>query len=302
MGGVPVPVTAPPLRYKPLQRALVRRRLPRYHAVAFWLSECISRSHITYLWREVFAAEPPPGSAFDAQVEFVGRVCQELFPVDTGAMDDLLTSGADPMEYPIMVGGWGVPWEIEGFHGVHPADRPMVAVVYTAGAGRCVAVLGYCREDLWLEEPIADWWAGHGLDCAASELPDRLALRLRSPRLRSGQAGLAWAADPERAEALLRRLEPPLDGLATLYRCVLKGTGNPFLDLPFGAVQGEYLMGGDFDYFWDPGDVRTLARRYAEVRDEVARLDRYYEWFEDTPGAEQHVVETLTRLEETYGE
>jgi hypothetical protein len=278
-----VSVTPPRLpAYGRLRRLLVRRQLPGYHTIAAWLEEHAARAHIAHLWREVFGVEPAPGYALDAEVAFVGRVCRELFPVDTQTMDDYLNSGANPLHHGIMVDGWGVAWEVEGFHGIDFAEQPLVAAVVAAGAWQCELA------DRWLaiDEVRLDaleWWTDHGY--CVDDLSDRL----------------AWAADPGQAVALLRRLEPPLDGLATLYQCVAKSSGNPFLDLPGGTVQGEYLD-WLWECHWEPVDIRALARAYAQVRDDIARLEHYYTWYRATPDAEQRVAAVLITLEDVYDE
>jgi len=283
-------VLTPPARLpriSSLRQSLGRRRLPRYGSVAVHLQEAGDRSYIAQLWQAVFGETRATDDPYEDLCEFARRVDRERFPVDLWATSQSLGDAERPTEVPIYIGGYGVPWEVVGFDGVDPPDRAMVAVVCTAG----VPTLGIPPVATYRDtasrhhDDLLTWWAAHGYDQAS--IP-----------------ALTWPRDPGVAVAVLETLEPPLDGLATLYRCVVKDAENPFLDLPRGYWQGEYVQ-WEWDWYWDSPSIRELTDLFEQVRAEVERLLEYYAWWNQTiPDAEAAVVAALVGLErsEVYEE
>jgi hypothetical protein len=89
-----------------------------------------------------------------------------------------------------------------------------------------------------------------------------------------------------------------LDGLATVYNCVIKESGNPFLDTPSPYWCFDY---GSYGFCWCAECVNALAMQYALVKDEIAAMERYVEWFERneiTGDPTRQVIETLIALED----
>lgn len=244
-----------------LVRSLDRFRLPHYGWIGSWLSERQAAYHLAELWRGVFGEDPPAhlsiwDAEWDAEIEFVWRVHNELFAVDLNMMDMYYNSGENPLECPIAVGGLGVPWEVDVLEFIVEYAQPMVAVLGAAGEIQ--------------PDGLADWWEARHYD----EPPQ-----------------LHWPAD---AMDRLHRLPQPLDGLTVLYHAVVKNTGNLFLDVPAEAKwQCEYWP--DVEY-WTVGYVQDLASEFSRVREDVSRLEAYIQWFEDIPGSESRVLAILLDL------
>ncbi|MBN1815351.1 MAG: hypothetical protein JXA14_26200 [Anaerolineae bacterium] len=103
------------------------------------------------------------------------------------------------------------------------------------------------------------------------------------------EPGLRW---PENGVERLAALPAPLDGLATLYHCVVKDTGNVFLTCSLYG-EDDYMWGPEY---WCVEGVEVLRREYEAVRADVERLAAYKEWFDKTPGAAGRVEQELLAL------
>ncbi|MBU1747574.1 MAG: hypothetical protein KKA73_07790, partial [Chloroflexi bacterium] len=241
------------------------RRLPTYSGLDQSLLGGYRLADFWYLWDlwSTFLAGVPPANstAQEALTDFMDEVDQRLFPVDLWASHEYLSAAdeEDLLEWtPLCIAGLGVPWESVGIDNLDPSEQVMVAVVSTA-----LGYLGRCHES------ILDWWQQRGYD----DIP-----------------ALTWPRHPEVAVALLEDLDPPLDGLAVLYQCVVKDTGNPFLDLPDGRWQGVYLDDDHEGWCWEPGAIRELAQAYATVRPDVLQLEAYTTWWQSTRRVETRVL------------
>lgn len=252
-------------------------RLPGYSPVLRLLEERYALARPAILWREIFNEnmDVQTDDPFQAAAEFAWRVNEELFPVDLEVMDEIFGFGENPLQYPIPFMGYGVPWELESIEDVERPAQPMVA---TVAPNVEISALEFPFADAIEHalEAIDRWWERHGY---------------------SSPPQLEWPADRATAVDLLAELSPPLDGLACLYLTVVKGTGNVFLDVPGEFWQADYLLEYGVPY-WTPADVKWLAREFADVREEVARLETYREWFESNyPVSEEMVMRTLMELE-----
>lgn len=260
-----------------VRRLLDGFRLPSYEYLGYWLKEAGDREHLADLWKGVFGEAAPEVGVFDSEIAFVGRVNEELFPVDLRVMDSMLGMSERPLQYAIPVYSYGVPWEIAVPSELDSWDRPMVAVVYAAGLCK--------RSELFLEmrggnaedfdDWAAHWWEQQGFD----EAPV-----------------LTWPKDRERAVRRLKELPAPLNGLAGVYGGVMKNTGSVFFDWPGGYWQGEYA---DFElYCWCTGCIEELRDQFAPVREDVERLIEYIKWWSDSDVEQRRrVVEALVGLE-----
>jgi len=255
-------------------RALQRHQLPFYSGRLWSLAQYLRETHewgqIAQLWREVFDEGLETNYLLDAQAEFVQRVDRELFPVELECMDEICGyDGENPLNYPIFITTYGVPYEV-GFEEVLQAHCPLLAAMLVAG----------CSLEIPDTLPVWEWWASVGYPD-----PDEL------PR-----EELAWLANnSEQARILLRSLNPPLNGLATLYGCIAKDTDNLFLEIPDGPWQGEYWDMYDA-WYWSPGEIRALAKMFAAVREDVERLKNYLNWYYE--GRNREIIQTLLKLGE----
>jgi len=240
-------------------RSLNRFRLPRYSYLAWWLED-LGRSHyIVDLWSGVFQEAPPAGcSTWDLEIELVQRVHLELFPVDLEVMDMYVNSGEDPFNALIPIAGSGIAWEFEILDCLPDYAQPMVAILNATGE----------IESDELSDNLEGWWN----DRNYREIP-----RLR------------WPGD---ALERLQQLPNELNGLATLYHCITKDTGNEFIDTSTDWAM-EYIL--DFE-FWTVEGIQILASEFAEVRDQYYRLQVYIQWFEHILGSESRVLSILLDL------
>jgi len=237
-------------------RSLNRFRLPRYSYIAWWLEDVARSYHIRNLWRGTFHEDPPEEwSAWDTEINLVARVNNELFPVDLSAMDMYVNSGEDPFQAPIPIDGAGIAWEFEIVDWLPDYARPMIAVLGAAGV---IEANG-----------LKEWWDDRNYH--------------ETPHLR-------WPGD---ALERLAQLPDNLNGLATLYHCIMKDTGNEFIDVPSSDWALEYLTNFEF---WTVEGVEILASEFAEVRDQYHRLQTYIQWFEHIPGSGSRVLSVLLDL------
>lgn len=269
------------LNRKTLEAALGRFRLPAYSTIHWLLGDVRNKANIIYLWDEVFG-EVPDESTFDLECMFAGRVNNDLFCVDLFAMDDIFNSGENPLDYPILTQGFGVPWEVADFPELAECILPVLAIVANE-----LPLPGYEREEgEWDSRPwdegfffgIEEWLAMHG----RNSLPDW--------RLPTGLEGIKELQDA------LRLLPFPADALADVVSAILKDTGNRFLDYPNYFWRMEY--GYDDEYYWTPDDIDQLAEEFEPVRDACERLIRYNQWYhaQERGHAAGHVLAILEPL------
>ncbi|MBU0495504.1 MAG: hypothetical protein KKB13_26960 [Chloroflexi bacterium] len=250
---------------------LQARQLLRYSALPGLLQDSVDRAHEEQLWQVVFGMPPPHDSAVDPVAAFLEKVHHELFPIDL--------PGSEWGIRPFYIAGRGVPWEIVDLAQLAPCEQVMVAVVCAAGVpARDVKLAAPGRRLDRHSGVIRTWWARRLYDVV--------------PRL-------TWPRHPETAMALLAALDPPLDGLAALYQGVVKGTGNPFLDLPSeGIRQADYAYDTEWDWWIvDPSTILDLAQAYAAVRPALLRLEAYATWWQSTGSAGYQVRSVLVDLE-----
>ncbi|MBU0495503.1 MAG: hypothetical protein KKB13_26955 [Chloroflexi bacterium] len=260
--------------YTPLSQRAQQRGLTRYAVLAAQIETYLGHVGMAQLWQHIFQVDPPVGLPLqEAESAFCERVSRELFPVDLDAIEAELECGASVLALPIYIEGSGVPWEVDGLEELDdyfPAAWPMVAAVVMAWAGENPASIVVDGGEL-----VENWWAVRGW-----------------ANWEQLQPHLQWLCDPTTAIERLQRLPPPLDGLASLYWCVAKCSGNPFLDYPPGPWQGDYM---DFcwEWCWDVADIQELTRLYAEVRDDLDRLLAYIRWYYASSDAAAQVCEVL---------
>lgn len=255
-----------------VKRLLNRFRLPRYDVLASYLEDYGHRVRPWNLWKAVFDEElPTVRDAFTMECEFVGRVHREMFPLDLDYMDSLYGSGEDPLNFGIPIQGYGLPWEIVSFGDLAPGAKPVLATLglfYQFDLADSVEEGFYNRLDVW--------W-------------DDVGRRAPACRLDAGVGGL------ERFREALQCLGEPFDGLDVVVMVLLKETGNMFLDAVSTFWQEEYDEYFDM-YCWCPECIGVLAEQFSLVRPEVKRLERYYDWWQETPDAQDQVLDVLERV------
>lgn len=233
------------LRYQALIERLRSRQLLSYSAMGLAIRDGAEIARFSHLLQTFFPDEidkpGPDWDLLDLTAWFAHLVDETLFPLDLNFMDSIYGGTGDVHDV-IMQGipyrSYGVPYEILSLRDLEKHAQPVVAAT----------------------QSIPDWhefWQDAGVECP--------------------EMGLSWAYDPEIAILNLRGLEPPLDGLEVMARCVARTNQNPFLDMPDLWYRGEYI--GEFsDYWWAEQDIRELARLYDRARPDSEILDRYIRW------------------------
>lgn len=228
----------------------------RYSQLLSTLVSMLDATRTYGLWRAVFGDAPPDvGSPFDLECEFVWRVNEELFPIDLAYMDSYLGCEEDPLNYPIPIIGYRIPWEEWD-----PRDLPG----YVRSIAACLADHRGGDDDVVPEGGAIAW------------------LRLNPPEGLPGADHLV-----ESALQRLKCLGAPLDALADLVSSALRSMNNVFLDWS-GSMYDE----GDFDldaFYWDADNVRWLANQFAQARPAVERIQVFAKWFETLPAEEANL-------------
>jgi len=244
-------------------------------------------AHALNLYRELFD-ELPEGldgrwSQWDIENELYARINREKFPLCYTHLNDCNSSGESPLDYQMVYQGYGVPSEILSVPQLHAAAQPLVAIMTISTGGANLVEYDYSVEQMFMA--AVDWW---------DQLPH--------DRLENVSPDFIWPQSYEGVQLMVQRLwnleheEPPLNGLATMLRCIQKETGNEFLDTPeYFAYEYENFYG----YFdWDAESIESLALIWAEVREQVAQMERYIDWINLDPGDERQiqVLNLLLRL------
>lgn len=252
LAGYAVDVDAPRLlNSRGLARALAAARLPSYSWLRVWLEDYELRARVVGLWGDLFGGVPEElrhYGAFDLEIEFVGRVHHDLFPVDLSFMDSIYNGGDNPLDLGIMIEGRGIPWEMLPMDQLHEVQALTLAVAWQSGRMDTVDVF---------DDDVAAYWLGLDREPPAWEV-----------------SGL----DEFRRQ--LMALPEPLDGLADVLAALCKTTGNAFLDTVDAFWQVEYDDFSFYRYCWCPTCIKHLADEYGRVRDAFARLDALAEWWD----------------------
>lgn len=261
---------------------LSRLRIPKRSPVIETAGEIIINVKPICLCLDLFGA-PPPDYDFRTwdSVDTLGYVCNrindDLFPINFDELNDAYNSGEeDMMDTWIAYEKFGVPWEVVGVTDIDDAVLPLVAIYAINCPPGPYGIPGM------EEEPFLDWW---------DTLPGaRIRNYSRGPRF-------DWPCSSDGVDAMTRRLQqlqPPLNGLAALLLCIVKNTGNPFIDMTEHFLDYE---DGDWFYTWNVGDIRCLAQRWSEVRDGIEQMQAYlkrYSRMTDTDTCE--IMSLLLRL------
>ena len=278
-------------------RVLIQADRPRYNSAAIRvrLTELrpACRTYLIHEWRERIDGAPwlmlylqlfgelpawrrdTVWSVWCVCEELANRVHHEMFPINYDLMNDCGSCGENPLENPVMFQGHGVPWECLPVFQLSEYLRPLVAIY-----GLSTACADACAPLAW-DEMLSDWW---------DQLPHD---RIDS----TDPGGFIWPGTPDGIKAMTGRLEtldPPLDGLATLLRCVVKQTGNPFLDMAEGDQCGEYCDGYFDDYYvpWCREDLNRLTEAWLKAKPEVDRMLAFCRWFNSGPLAKPMIEAT----------
>lgn len=248
---------------------LRRHSLPSYSAMSTWLEDIHFMVWLADLWKKVFGEDMPRfPEANDAGGNFVYKIETELFPLDTRGMDSDYNNGCTAHEifgWHIPIYGYGLAWEAEGLIDQPEWARPVVAAV-----SMFYGISGPGDADyLYLVESGVD--------------------------IETIDQTLDWIGDFDRAVSLLSALEPPLDALATVFKIVTKGSGNPFLDTVDLFWRYEYIDEGD--YCWCEVCIGHLTEKWKEVKDEISHLQKYRDAFGATIFSST-VVDAMINLEQ----
>lgn len=249
--------------------------LPRYSILKTILSTYGLAGTLATLYKKLFDESIPLSESIDELfIDLAYRIDKELFPLDTEYLDREFNEGvevAETMDEWLPYASFGVAWEVESFSDLDPHVQPMVALYVLYYSGNMTHNLHYDAT-----EEVYEWWEDHGVSMNVFE-------------------DLSWPQYPGRAWEAMRALPAPLNGLATLWRCVEKASDNPFLDaVPMWSYR--YIEYDDPEYSWTYDDISYLKEIYP--RGEIEALLAYIDWFAQTPGiATLRVIKALLTLE-----
>jgi hypothetical protein len=165
--------------------------LMNYSQLLSILVSMLDATHVYGLWHDVFGDAPPDvQDPLDLECEFVWRVNEELFPIDLNYMDSYVAFEEDPLNYPISIVGYRIPWESWATEDLPPHVRLLAA---------CLA--GHRRvDDDSLVGPAIPWLS------------------------------LGMEHTVESALQRLSCLDAPFNALSDLVGSALRSTNNVFLD------------------------------------------------------------------------
>lgn len=250
--------------------ALQRFRLPRYSGLAEALGDYEIYGRAAALWRGMWPDTLlPQGDAWGVEIDLLNRIAAECFPLSEMVDETIFSAGEHALYGYVDHASWGIGWESGGFAELSPEYKPLAALVASG------------------LQPAAGWE-----DAQMTFLDDAQAwLEERGGQPLDEDAALFYG-DIRRT---LAEMLPPLDGLAVAYDCLLRNTGNPFLDLVDCGWRGEYDTWDQMaDYGWTAEDVRALAALYDQALPRITRLEAYLEWWSsDTAGRTAEVLEAL---------
>lgn len=259
------------LNYRNFTQLLNRHRLPDYNLIREMLCDFSLYPEIRELWRELFPEKPQPeGDVWDIECALMETVDSELFPLSMSEYETFYSAGEHVIGGPVGYAGWGIPWEAESLQGIEMEFYPLAAIV---AAGLV---------------PASDWSADSHLNFV-EEAEEWLGVHSQWAALDA-----ATAADHAFIRGKLAELAAPLDGLAVVYECLLRQTGNPFFDAP-EFYRYDYESIYSF-YEWVVADLRTLQEFYQAARPGLDKLEAYREWWRATgDAARDHVLRALAQ-------
>lgn len=221
----------------------------------------------TSLHRQLFpdAGALEGADEWDAEMEFLSEVHESLFPLDDYTDELFYAAGEHPLLYPIWPLCYGIPWDVIWLDelSLNAACYPLLAVVVPGLVPTEYGVENIAFDN---QDNAETWQREHGVTVSAPENFMMMNYVL----------------------ARLRALPAPLNALATLYRCLLRNSGNPFLD---NSTYNEDFP--DQLLPWEPWAVQELVVQYAQVRADLDALNHYYGWFAQTPDAREQVLTAL---------
>jgi len=246
---------------------LARYRMPSYSALAEMLGDMDVWRQATRLWKHFFPnLQLPHGDAWGLEESWLALCSSNLFPLSI-AVDEMLYQTEDhPLLGTVDYESWGIAWEA-GWSEIEAAARPLAAAV----------ALGL--------SPAVGW------DDAAFDFKDQATEYLTelgwAPLDEDGALQYGWI------RTRLAALPAPFDGLATLYECLRRDSGNAFLDTIAIFYRAEF---DDTDWFeWEIANIEELRHYWQAAFPKIDRLLAYGQWWETTPQAQEKVVEIVAR-------
>lgn len=262
----------------PLHERLRRRRLISYESLRARAREEFRRArygqHVIELYEHVFGHSPEAPNiwnVFPLEEDIVWRLQEGHFPLDFEVLNQAYQY-ADPeaLAGPIPIEGFGIDAIEEGFDYIREPAQPLVALLH---------------ERLYPTSPASDWVVS-------------VVERIRTWWPDDAPHDFAWVNEHSAPQKLLARLDPPLDGLAVEYRCIVREDGdNIFLR---HAMYGAWDVLAEEDLFWHPDTIDRLTREWRNVQPALKRLDAYHDWFHDHDAPVAASIEAFTRVEELY--
>jgi len=263
-----------PLRPYAQREILSKVKLYSYTNTAYELEHLHGRSIAFHILRDYFDIAFVRGYTLDLEVQACELVHEKCFPLAWSMLDDAYNCGEDPFSYPLPYESWGIAWEMDDGTGQYEYAIPLLVALSHA------------------IELQSDWQEEH-VEAMVLQL-DMLYDAIKCNGFHGDLT--SWSLDGGSVRAGVRQmrerfsqLDAPFDGLAPLSHALLHDRDNVFLDMPrYWRADYEYSV-----MYWGPWELDHLTKKYDEVKEEIAKLEAYMQWYESTPDAQIRVCEVI---------
>lgn len=256
-----------------------RHQMPLYSDLITLLKKDNSARVIRSLYRRLFSRDLPTNDNDPRTLVecLMWAVHEELFPIDVEAMTFTFNEEVDHnyvtlINTPVLVQGEGIPLDEWGIEGLDDFIEPLVFILLPELQGELIdhpSDLAHIYRNYWIKQ-------GVGLPKAS------------------------WIHEDEWTIIhLLDQLPKPFDGLATLYKCILRATGNPFLDWSHCTIYNDFAT--YYAYWeWNYEGISELKHLYDDAEDDLKKLKAYYKWSHCQSSKPSEVIQQLFSLEERH--
>lgn len=256
-----------------------RHQMPLYSDLIVLLAKHKNANVIRSLYYRLFSRELLTNDNDPrTQIEcLMWAVNDALFPIDIEAMEFMFNeevANCHPIgiESPVLVKGEGIPLDEWGIEGLDYFIEPFVFILLPKLQGELIdhpSDLAHLYRDYWIKQRV-------------------------------GLPKASWIHEDDWTIInLLEQLPKPFDGLATLYKCIHRRTGNPFLDWSHCTIYEDFAESNVY-WQWVYEDICELKRLYDDAEQDLERLKTYYKWSRWPSNEPSEVIRQLFSLEERY--
>jgi len=265
------PPAARVLKLRTFKRLLDRYRLLSYSTMIGAVDDGYLSAYrnARRLYGQIFPeSRKPTGGPYDVEVQLLGRIHNELFPVDLEAYDEVVWGGETfALWLPIWPESYGIPWEVCPVHHVEDHYAPIGAAAISGLQPEYEHMQAYADERY---NDALGWLA------------------------RKGFTQYKVVTDQSRIFEQLNALPVPFNGMAVAYQCFTRASGNSFIDNVPAMWDGEY-EDWETRNGWTAWAVEMYALDYRAAKPKLAQLQAYIDWFKgkDAVQATMKVLELI---------